>query len=81
MPAAQFPDPLFNPLDWYWYTLDGRIYSSKRNVLVYAYDSAYLAFIAVHGAATPWPIDGQGKQTTASLQTLMSKYQIVLPFT
>lgn len=75
----QFPI-LFNPLDWYWLASDGRIYSSKRNILVYTYDSPYLSFLAINGGTTPWPTDGSGKQTTAAMQAVMTPYGIVLPF-
>jgi hypothetical protein len=72
---------IYNPLDWYWAAADGtRIYSSKRNVLVYNYDTGYLTFLATYGAASPWPLDTSGKQTTASMQAVMTPYQIVLPF-
>jgi hypothetical protein len=71
---------LYNPLDWYWLATDGRIYASARNKLVYPYDTAYLAFIATNGGVTPWPIDTNGKQTTASMQAVMSLYGITLPF-
>jgi hypothetical protein len=71
----------YNPLDWYWLnSQDSRIYSSKRNVLVYPYDTGYLTFVATYGAAAPWPLDISGKQTTASMQAIMTQYQIILPF-
>lgn len=65
----------------YWAASDGvRIYSSARNVLVYPYDFGLLAFIAQYGKPIPWPIDTNGKQTTASLQAVMTQYGITLPF-
>jgi len=70
----------FNPMDWYWLNQDGRIYSSKRNALVYSYDSAYLAFVAANGGVSPWPIDINGLQTTAALQAVVGNYGITLPF-
>jgi len=70
----------FTPLDWYWTAKDGRIYSSARNVLVYTYDSAYVAFVTKVGGAPPWPVDASGVQTTAAMQAVMTPYGITLPF-
>lgn len=61
-----------NPLDWYWRADDGRIYSSSRNALVYSYDTAYLAHVAKHGGVTPWPVDINGRQTSAALQETLA---------
>lgn len=69
---------LYSPTDWYWRADDGRIYSSRRNALVYAYDSGYLDFVAQRGGATPWPRDAAGQQTTAALQDVMSQYGITV---
>lgn len=71
----------YTPLAWYWTATDGRVYSSAKNALVYTYDSGYLTFIATNGGAKPWPVDANGKQTTASMQSVMSQFGIVLPFT
>ena len=74
--------PVFDSSDWHWRADDGRIYSSRKNALVYLYDSGYLAFVARHGgAATPWPRDAQGNQTTAALQAVVGPYGITIPFT
>jgi hypothetical protein len=62
--------------DWYWKASDGRVYSSKRSALVYPYDSGYLAFVAKYGAASPWPIDAQGKQTNQALADVLAAYGI-----
>lgn len=70
----------YNPLNSYWIAQDGRIYSSKKNALVYYYDPGYVAFVATYGAAYPWPVDANGKQTTASMQQVMSQYLVTLPF-
>ena len=66
----------FNPADWYWIAKTGRTYSSARNAFVYPYDFAYLAFVAKNGAASPWPIDASGQQTSASLVEVLSFYGI-----
>jgi hypothetical protein len=69
-----------NPLNWYWTALDGRIYSSAKNSLVYPYDAGFLAFVAANGGSTPWPIDTNGQQTTAALQAVLTPHNITLPF-
>jgi hypothetical protein len=66
----------FNPNDWYWKARNGSVYARKRNSLVYSYDSAYLAFVAKTGGATPWPVDTTGKQTASALQEVLSAYGI-----
>lgn len=71
----------FNPNDWYWTAKDGRIYSSKRNLLVYSYDTLYLLFVQNNGGSTPWPADANGVQSTAALQVVVGQYGITLPFT
>jgi hypothetical protein len=68
----------FNPADWYWLASDGRVYSSKRNALVYSYDSPYMAFVAAKGAASPWPVDANGQQTTAALGAVLAAYGITI---
>ncbi len=73
-------DPSWSVMDWFWKASDGRIYSSKRNALVYSYDSAYLAFVTQHGGCTPWPLDASGVQTTAAMQAVMTPYGVTLPF-
>lgn len=69
---------LFNPNDWYWISTDQRVYSSKRNALVYLYDPGYLAFVAKFGAATPWPKDINGNQTNQALQDALAAYGITV---
>ena len=68
----------FNPADWYWITKTGGVYSSARNAYVYSYDFAYLAFVARSGAASPWPIDANGQQTSAALADVLSFYGITV---
>jgi hypothetical protein len=70
----------YNPRDWYWIAKDGRIYSSARNRLVHIDDTGYRAFLATNGAASPWPVDINGKQTTAALQDVLTPYGIKLTF-
>lgn len=67
----------FNAADWYWTASDGRIYSSKRNLLVYSNDTGYRSFLAAQGGnSTPWPSDIAGKQTAAELQLVLAYYGI-----
>lgn len=72
--------PIYTPLAWYWTALDGRIYSSAKNALVYSYDAGYQTFITNQGIK-PWPFDAVGLQTTASMQAVMTPYGITLSFT
>lgn len=67
----------FKPSDWYWTNTDGRIFSSKRNQIVYTYDSGYQSFLASQGGnPTPWPTDITGKQTAAALQQVLDYYGV-----
>jgi hypothetical protein len=68
---------VFTPANWYWIAANGRIYSSARSAIVYPEDAGYRAFIAVHGAVTPWPVDGNGNQTADALKELLAHYGIV----
>lgn len=63
----------FNPLDWYWVNDDGRIYASKRQIIV---DETDPDFIAANAAmmTTPWPRDLAGNQTDAALQEVLAPY-------
>jgi hypothetical protein len=69
-------NPAATLADWYWQASDGRVYSSKRGQLVYPYDSGLKAFVGKHGAASPWPIDAQGKQTNLALADVLAAYGI-----
>ncbi|WP_316191600.1 MULTISPECIES: DUF4376 domain-containing protein [unclassified Bradyrhizobium] len=64
----------FDPFDWYWIAADGRVWSSKAAALVAANDEAYVAWATGGNAATPWPTDASGAQTTAALQEVLSPY-------
>ncbi|WP_316234957.1 MULTISPECIES: DUF4376 domain-containing protein [unclassified Bradyrhizobium] len=64
----------FIPSDWYWLASDGRIWSSRAGSLVSPGDANYVAWLAAGNAATPWPADLAGAQTTAALQKVLSPY-------
>lgn len=64
----------FNPFDWYWIAADGRVWSSKAGALVAANDQAYVAWVDAGFAASPWPTDTGGAQTTDALQEVLSAY-------
>ena len=68
----------FTPGDWYWIARNGSIYASGRNVLVPAWDAAYVAFVRLQGGTTPWPNDANGQQTSASMAQNMLLYGIVV---
>ena len=81
--TIQLPDTthMFKASDWYWIATDGRIYSSKRNRLVYPYDPAYLAFVASTSKATPWPSDASGVQSAQALVDTLALYGITVTTT
>lgn len=57
----------FSPKDWYWRDDAGTIFSSARNIVVSATDTAYVAFCASAYTPTVWPRDNAGNQTAAAL--------------
>lgn len=63
---------VFNPLDWYWIDASGRVYSSKRQVIVDPNDSGYKAFVAAGNRATAWPRDDGGAQSDQALQDVLT---------
>ena len=73
---------MYNPYDWYWLADDGRLYSSKRNIVVDVNDATYIAWVAApfqgHWRQN-WPRDEVGDQTTETMQLVMTPYDIVLP--
>lgn len=62
---------MFTPADWYWLADDGRLYSSARQIIVTTADAGYQAW---GGVPTRWPVDGQGAQTIAALQDVLTPY-------
>jgi hypothetical protein len=64
---------MYNPHDWYWINGDGRIYASKRQIIVDASDPE---FISAGAATTPWPRDSEGDQTDAALQGVLAPYSL-----
>ncbi|MBT1509395.1 hypothetical protein KIP88_02675 [Bradyrhizobium sp. SRL28] len=63
----------YAPFTWYWKAEDGRVYSSKRELIVDETDTDYLAFLE-GGPATEWPRDAGGNQTDAALQEVVEPY-------
>jgi hypothetical protein len=68
------------PTNWYWLADDGRLFSSASETLVAADDPAYVAWDATYDA-TPWPVDDAGNQTNASLQAVLTPYDIFCDLT
>jgi hypothetical protein len=78
MSNGYVPQPMhygifFTPRNWYWLATNGSIYSSASQTLVPSTDATYTAWLAEH-TPSPWPVDGTGAQTTASLQSVLSPY-------
>jgi hypothetical protein len=64
----------YDPTNWYWRAADGRVWSSAASSLIAANDQAYIEWCAAGNAATPWPADLSGAQTTAGLQDVLSPH-------
>ncbi|UGX90323.1 hypothetical protein G6321_00031300 [Bradyrhizobium barranii subsp. barranii] len=65
--------PIFNPFDWYWVADDGRVYSSKRQVVVVdTNDPTFVAWKLAEYVPTIWPRDLAGNQTDAALQDVLT---------
>lgn len=64
----------YNPLDWYWVSQDGRLYSSVIQDVVAADNEAFVAWSEDGTQATPWPRDEAGDQTEAALQAVLDPY-------
>jgi hypothetical protein len=80
--SAQQAQPLqpvisrpYNVFDWYWLAEDGRVFSSKRQLVVDESDAAYAEW-ANYGQPTPWPRDDSGSQTDQALQDVFDSYDI-----
>ncbi len=63
------------PSDWYWIADDGRVYSSARQVIVDTNDAGYIAW-SQSTQPTVWPRDLDGNQTDASLQDVLTPYNL-----
>jgi Domain of unknown function (DUF4376) len=66
---------IFDPFDWYWLADDNRVYSSARQVIVDNTDVDYNAWVQNH-TVTPWPRDNAGNQTNATLQDVITPYDL-----
>jgi hypothetical protein len=66
----------YDPLNWYWLADDGRIYSSATQTIIDNTDANYTAWVNAGGIATVWPRDGSGNQTNASLQDVLTPYNL-----
>jgi len=67
------------PTDWYWRAQDGRVYASKRQVVVTAGDTQYAEWVEAGGVATAWPRDDGGLETDAALLDVLTPYGMVIP--
>jgi surface antigen len=63
----------YDPHFWYWLADDGRIFSGPAQAQVPSNDPGYGNFLTAQ-QATPWPRDGTGAQTDASMQDVLTPY-------
>ena len=75
------PKEFYDPYDWYWLAEDGRLYASKRQIIVTESDTDFLAWQQPEPLQNPqqWPRDDAGAQTTASMQAVMDAYGLTVP--
>ena len=57
---------------------DGRIYSSAKQAIVDEKDKDFVAWKAAGNLPTPWPKDGEGKETNAALAAVLAPYSLRL---
>jgi hypothetical protein len=67
---------MYNPFDWYWLADDGRVFASKRQVIVTDADAEYQAWLTAGNHPSDWPRDLAGEQTDAALQDVLRPYNI-----
>jgi len=73
---------MYDILDWYWLADDGRLYSSKRQIITNVDDAGYISWqtdfpYQGHWRQT-WPREDDGDQTTATLQQVVEVYGLVV---
>lgn len=66
------------PFAWYWIADDNRVYASAKQSIVTVSDEAFTAFKAEDNLPTRWPVDGDGNQTEAALQDVLSVHGLRL---
>lgn len=66
----------FNPRDWYWVATDGRIFASRREIVVDNTDQEYLDWIDSGGRANLWVRDELGNETDEALQIMLTQYGV-----
>lgn len=69
---------IYNPYDWYWLADDGRLFASKRSVLIDPHDQDYVDWSSGENKPTPWPRDIDDNQTAAALQQVLAPYRIAV---
>lgn len=67
----------YNPADWYWKKDNGEIFASARGVIIAAADAKFKAWRETGGFATRWPVDDDGQQSMAALQSVLDPHGIV----
>lgn len=64
---------LYNPLDNYWLSEDGQVYSSKQESIVPATNPEYVAWLKSGNSPSFWPRDESGNQTLAALEHVLNE--------
>ena len=68
----------YNAANWYWLASDSRIYSSSQQALIKEKDKDFVAWKAAGNLPTPWPKDGEGKETNEALAAVLAPYSLRL---
>lgn len=64
----------FNPMNWYFLSEDGRIYSTATMSLVAASDAAFQAWQSMGLVPSPWPGNGAANQTEDTIRAQLVPY-------
>jgi hypothetical protein len=78
----QLRGPVYNPLDWYWKSDNGRIYSSAQEKIVAENNPQYQAWtggLERIRVPTRWPRDVDGNETVEALREVVAAYGKQVP--
>lgn len=69
----------YDPMDWYWRADDGRVFASKRGLIVNDADAQFITWKGEGDSArgpTAWPRDDANNQTDDALQEVVEPYGV-----
>jgi hypothetical protein len=69
---------IYDPYDWFWLADDGRIFASARQIVVDNTDAAYIDWTSAGNVATHWPRDTSDMQTVATLQAVLTPFNLFI---